>query len=111
MSDKVSVKQYLEDIRKCGERIGELEFKNHQLQQENKILEAINNDLRKIYRNTYQKLFESGKDELANYFMAQIDDCPTFYVEPIIDYAKEWKDYKSRHDEVIELLKKNYIDP
>ena len=68
------------------------------LENENGRLKKQNNDLRKIYKNTYNKLFENGNDELARYFQAQIDDCPTFYVEPIIDYAKEWKDYKSRID-------------
>lgn len=63
---------------------------------ENETLKEQNNDLRKIYRNTYKRLFENGNDELAHYFQAQIDDCPTFYVEPIIDYTKEYKVYKSR---------------
>lgn len=54
-------------------------------------LNKENNDLRRIYKNTYNKLFEKGNDELARYFQAQIDDCPTFYVEPIIDYYEETK--------------------
>ena len=67
-------------------------------------LQEQNNDLRKIYKNTYNRLFENGNDELARYFQAQIDDCPTFYVEPIIDFAKEWRDYKSRIDRAIEYM-------
>ena len=72
-----------------------------------KKIKEQNNDLRKIYRNTYNKLFENGNDELARYFQAQIDDCPTFYVEPIIDYAKEWKDYKSRCEKAVEYIKEH----
>lgn len=79
---------------------------NKELQQENETLKEQNNDLRKIYRNTYKRLFENGNDELAYYFQAQIDDCPTFYVEPIIDYAKEYKIYKSRCEKAIEYIKK-----
>jgi len=57
--------------------------------EEIRTLKKENNDLRKIYRNTYKHLFEIGSEELARYFMAQIDDCPTFYVEPIVDYYEE----------------------
>lgn len=71
-----------------------------------KELQRTNNDLRKIYRNTYNKLFEKGNDELARYFQAQINDCPTFYVEPIIDYHKEWEDYKSRCEKAVGILGK-----
>jgi len=78
------------------------------LEQENEKLKEQNNDLRKIYKNTCNRLFENGNDELARYFQAQIDECPTFYVEPIIDYAKEWKDYKSRIDKAIEYIKDEY---
>ena len=75
------------------------------LQNENERLKKQNNDLRKIYKNTYKRLFENGNEELARYFQAQIDDCPTFYAEPIIDYAKEYKKYKSRIDKAIEYIK------
>lgn len=74
------------------------------VQRENERLKDQNNDLRKIYRNTYNKLFENGNDELARYFQAQIDECRTFYVEPIIDYYKEWLDYKSRIDKAVEYI-------
>lgn len=76
------------------------------IRKENERLKKQNNDLRKIYRDTYNRLFKNGNDELARYFQAQIDDCPTFYIEPIIDYAKEWKDYKSRIDKAIEYIEK-----
>ena len=78
-----------------------------ELQQENETLKEQNNDLRKIYRNTYKRLFKNGNNELARYFQAQIDDCPTFYVEPIIDYVKEYKIYKSRCQKAIEYIENN----
>lgn len=53
-------------------------------------LKKENNDLRKIYQRTSEHLFDMGDAELARYFQAQIDECPTFYVEPIIDYYKEY---------------------
>ena len=62
-------------------------------------LERQNNDLRRIYKNTRKKLEENGKEELASYFSAQIDECPTFYVEPVIDYEKEYKFYKGIVDD------------
>lgn len=73
-------------------------------QQENDRLTEQNNDLRKIYRHTYNWLFENGNDELARYFQAQINECRTFYVEPIIDYYKEWKDYKQRIEKAVEYI-------
>lgn len=82
----------------------ELESKYVLLQQENETLKEQNNDLRKIYRNTYKRLFENGNDELARYFQAQIDRCPTFYAEPIIDYAKEYKIYKSRCEKANDFI-------
>ena len=91
--------------------IQELEERITNLQEENEKLKEQNNDLRKIYRNTYQRLFDNGNDELARYFQAQIDDCPTFYVEPIIDYHKEWKDYKSRNEKAIEYINKLSNEP
>ena len=77
----------------------EIEEKDKEIER----LKNKNNDLRKIYRNTYNRLFQNGNDELAEYFQAQIDDCPTFYVEPIIDYAKEWRDYQARIDKALQL--------
>lgn len=85
----------------------ELESKYVLLQLENEKLKEQNNDLRKIYRNTYKRLFENGNDVLAHYFQAQIDDCPTFYVKPIIDYAKEYKIYKSRCEKAVEYIKEH----
>ena len=93
---------YLMTVKHYNKKLKEEIIK---LQQENEKLKEQNNDLRKIYRNTYIRLFENGNDELAHYFSAQIDDCPTFYVEPIIDYVKEYKIYKSRCEKAIELYK------
>ena len=55
-----------------------------------KELKKDNNDLRRIYLNTAKKLEENGNDELARYFLAQIDMTPTFTVDPAIDYYKEY---------------------
>lgn len=73
-------------------------------------LKEQNNDLRKIYRNTYKKLFDNGNNELARYFQAQIDECPTFYVEPIIDYYKEYNKQKEVLDKAKEYIKENIAD-
>lgn len=101
-------KEYQDDYKDVRIEIKEKNEQIANLQQENKRLKEQNNDLRKIYRNTYVRLFENGNDELARYFQAQIDDCPTFYVEPIIDYAKEYKIYKSKYEKANKLLKTIY---
>ena len=44
-------------------------------------LKRDNNDLRRIYLNTARTLRENGHEELANYFLAQIDAIPTFTCE------------------------------
>lgn len=44
-------------------------------------LKRDNNDLRRIYLNTARTLRENGHEELADYFLAQIDAVPTFTVE------------------------------
>lgn len=49
-----------------------------------------NNDLRKLYRRTAEKLAENNKKELADYFLAQIDEVPTFTVDESIDYYSEY---------------------
>lgn len=38
-----------------------------------------------LYKKTAKKLRENGKDELADYFLAQIDAIPTFSVESSYD--------------------------
>lgn len=73
-------------------------------------LQKENNDLRKLYQRTYKHLFEIGNDELARYFQAQIDECKTFYVEPIIDYYEETKRLHSIIKEVRELLENDYFE-
>ena len=67
-------------------------------------LNKENNDLRKLYQRTYKHLFEKGNDELARYFQAQIDECPTFYVEPIVDYYEETKRLNNKIDKAIECI-------
>ena len=67
-------------------------------------LNKENNDLRRLYQRTYKHLFEIGNDELARYFQAQIDECPTFYVEPIVDYYEETKRLNTIIKEVREEL-------
>ena len=74
-------------------------------------LNKENNDLRKLYQRTYKHLFEIGNDELARYFQAQIDECPTFYVEPIIDYYEETKRLHSIIKEVREYINKIPTQP
>lgn len=81
--------------------------KEREMQQEIERLKKENNDLRKLYQRTYKHLFEKGNDELARYFQAQIDECPTFYVEPIIDYYEETKRLNSIIKEVREYIKNN----
>lgn len=45
---------------------------------ENNRLVQDNLDLDKLYRRTAEKLKENGKEELANYFLAQIGAVPTW---------------------------------
>lgn len=77
------------------------------IQEKDKEIERLhkeNNDLRKLYQRTYKHLFEIGNDELARYFQAQIDECPTFYVEPIIDYYEETKRLNKQIEEYQKAL-------
>lgn len=69
-------------------------------------LEKTNNDLRLLYRRTAKKLQENGKEELAEYFLAQIDEVPTFVVDDDIDYYKEYHKQKER---ITELEAENHI--
>jgi len=78
------IKDYEKDVY-------DMSLENSKLEQENERLKEQNNDLRKTYRNTYNKLFENGNDELARYFQAQIDD------------HKEWLDYKAKVEKALEL--------
>ena len=94
LSDYITnLQQEIEEYQKA---LDETMSDEMNLQQENERLKEQNNDLRKIYINTYKKLLKNENTELAHYFMAQIDECPTFYVEPVIDYAKGYESYKSR---------------
>lgn len=79
-----------------------------------------NNDLRKLYRRTAEKLAENNKRELADYFLAQIDEVPTFTVDESIDYYSEYyrllkvirdiKAYTQWHIESITETIADYID-
>ena len=69
-------------------------------------LDKTNNDLRLLYRRTAKKLQGNGKEELAEYFLAQIDEVPTFVVDDDIDYYKEYHKQKER---VTELEAENHI--
>ena len=41
-------------------------------------LQEENGKLKTLYRRTSEHLFKIGNDELARYFQAQINDCPSF---------------------------------
>lgn len=69
-------------------------------------LDKTNNDLRLLYRRTAKKLQEKGKEELAGYFLAQIDEVPTFVVDDDIDYYKEYHKQKER---ITELEAENHV--
>lgn len=69
-------------------------------------LDKTNNDLRLLYRRTAKKLQENGKQELAEYFLAQIDEVPTFVVDDDIDYYKE---YHKQRERITELEGENHI--
>lgn len=79
---------------KSNESMKRIRIERHDYKARCGQLEKENNELRLIYRRTYKKLFENGHDELANYFMAQINDCPTFTVETV-DWYEECKKLKS----------------
>ena len=61
-----------------------------------KELDKDNNDLRRLYRRTAIKLEEKGYEELAGYFLAQINEVPTFVVEDDIDYYEEYHKLKEK---------------
>jgi len=86
------------------EKLIELDERGKEIERLNK----ENNDLRRLYQRTYKHLFEKGNDELARYFQAQIDECPTFYVEPIVDYYKEAKRLNNIIKEVREYIEDKF---
>ena len=71
----------------------------------NKRLDKENNDLRKLYRRTAEKLQDNGKDELARYFLAQINECPTFTVDSDIDYYEGYYNFKAKIEKIRNILK------
>lgn len=93
-------------------------------QKEIERLDKDNNELKRIYKNTAEHLAKIGNTELSNYFYAQIDLVPTFYVGDIIDYYEEYykqkkiikeleleiKDLKNKTQIISPLyVKENYI--
>lgn len=71
-----------------------------------------NNDLRRLYRRTAVKLRENGKEELADYFLAQINEVPTFVVDDDIDYYTEYYKLKEENEDLKNLAnKKQWISP
>lgn len=72
---------------------------------EYKRLDEENNDLRKLYRRTAEKLQDNGKDELARYFLAQINECPTFTVDSDIDYYEGYYSLKAKIEKIRNILK------
>ena len=54
-----------------------------------KQLEQENKQLKELYRKTCEHLFNIGNDELARYFQAQINECPTFTTQILGDKENE----------------------
>ena len=110
-----SVADYVigEYCEKCGDRlICENRNEDCYFQQaidkivsEYKRLDEENNDLRKLYRRTAEKLQDNGKDELARYFLAQINECPTFTVDSDIDYYEGYYSLKAKIEKIRNILK------
>lgn len=85
---------------------GEKEFQAlENIIKEYKQKDKDNNDLRKLYRRTAAKLRENGKEELADYFLAQINEVPTFTVDDDIDYYEEYYKQKEKIKELEGMLK------
>lgn len=51
-------------------------------------LKQENKQLKDLYRKTCEHLFNIGNDELARYFQAQINECPTFTTQILGDKEK-----------------------
>ena len=73
---------YENTIRIQFEMINELSEKIDKITQENK-------QLKELYRKTCEHLFNIGNDELARYFQAQINECPTFTTQILGDKENE----------------------
>ena len=67
-------------------------------------LDKDNNDLRRLYRRTAVKLKEKGHEEVAGYFLAQINEVPTFTIEDDIDYYAEYYKMKTKIRELEKCL-------
>lgn len=71
-------KQLKEQINEYQKAVDETTSEKIDLQEENK-------QLKELYRKTCEHLFNIGNDELARYFQAQINECPTFTTQILGD--------------------------
>lgn len=86
------------------------------LNKENNKLEKTNNELRLLYRRTANKLLENGNDEMARYFLAQINEVPTFTVDTTVDYYEEYhkiisSDVTNKYKDMIEAFECDFSLP
>lgn len=120
-------KEYLDIVREKVYANEESRRKDELIEKQQKEIERLykdNNELKRIYKNTAEHLSKIGNTELSDYFYAQIDLVPTFYVGDIIDYYEEYykqkeiikeleleiKDLKSKTQIISPLyIKENYI--
>lgn len=79
---------------KQGDELFELQEAIENVLSELEKKDKDNNDLRRLYRRTSEKLIENGKEELADYFLAQINEAPTFAVDDIDYYTEYYKQQK-----------------
>lgn len=85
------IKELLQGAKVNGIYAGNKYFHSvEKMLEDYKKLDEDNNDLRRLYRRTAVKLKEKGHEELAGYFLAQINEVPTFVVEDDIDYYSEY---------------------
>ena len=85
---KDEIKEILEALKPQDEEFTKAGIKKYPLSlslREQKLLldyitnlQEENGKLKTLYRRTSEHLFKIGNDELARYFQAQINDCPSF---------------------------------
>lgn len=68
-----------------------------------KRLDKDNNDLVRLYKRIAIKLKENGKEELADFFLAQIGIIPVFTVTDDIDYYSEYYKLKKENEKYKEM--------
>lgn len=91
----LAIEHLLKDYERQKQRNEEHQKINGELREQVKQLDKTNNDLRLLYRRTANKLLENGKEELAGYFLAQINEVPTFTIDDDIDYYTEYYKLKN----------------